>query len=722
MSSLKSTAGLYTRAVLNSYSQIFFSQQTWFGVALLLFSLFDVRIGIGGFSAVLLTNFLAHVLGFSHEKIKAGFYGFNAVFLGMSMVYKFYVTPSFLIFFFFSVLVVFMLTVLFESILSKRQLPFLILPFVFTMFIVDLSFHYFSNIVLINPFDRFTVLLAKQMSVPWYAILHVWDNVPMPRLFYYFFKTLASALFSDSVIVGIFIAVALLFHSRIKLTVALLGFACAFFVGKLLGVDMQHLTVNLAGTNYIFWGIAMGSFFIVPNVYSYLLVAGLTPALFLFYASAENLISRVGLSSWTLSFSIFSILVLVMLKQRVFNRFFIFPYIYYDKPEKTVYKRVNYMQRFANDLIFKLQLPFWGEWSVSQGYDGGITHLGEWSKALDFVITDQEGKTYSGAGFEKEDYFAYDKPVIAPADGYVYQISNIIDDNNISDVNVKQNWGNTIVINHLNGLFTQISHLKKDSFKVNVGDYVTKGTLLAACGNSGRSPEPHIHFQVQLSPVIGYATYTYPIGYFFEKYKDGSLKLNINQVPRQGSLIMNVAASELLKNAFDCKPGRKVKCAYRNQEFEWEFLTDAYNKTYVQCFKTNSRAYVVNDDTMFYFIDFEGSKSSPLYFFYKHCFKILLSNEKNILVEDHIPLTKENRFPFKWVQDFFAPFILFKDIAYTSGLIEIDNVYYPEQIIIKSETQINLLAKKVSKSEIYIQVSKNKIVVKSNKNNLCLVW
>jgi murein DD-endopeptidase MepM/ murein hydrolase activator NlpD len=128
--------------------------------------------------------------------------------------------------------------------------------------------------------------------------------------------------------------------------------------------------------------------------------------------------------------------------------------------------------------------------------------LGEWGSALDFVITD-ENRTYALPGSKKEDYYCYNKPVLAPADGYVYQISNITKDNEIGDVNTNKNWGNTIILNHLNGLFTQISHLKQDSFKVQVGDYVTKGTILASCGNSGRSPEPHLHFQVQLTPEIG---------------------------------------------------------------------------------------------------------------------------------------------------------------------------------------------------------------------------
>lgn len=57
----------------------------------------------------------------------------------------------------------------------------------------------------------------------------------------------------------------------------------------------------------------------------------------------------------------------------------------------------------------------------------------------------------------------------------------------------------------------------KDSFGVFIGQYVTKGTYLATCGNSGRSPEPHIHFQLQTIPTIGAQTLEYPISYFIER-------------------------------------------------------------------------------------------------------------------------------------------------------------------------------------------------------------
>lgn len=720
-SRIQSMGTLHLNGLINSYAQIFFSQDKWYAVILLVLSMLDFRLGLGGLSAVLLTNLMAHILGFSKEKIGSGLYGFNAIFIGLSMVYKFHVNTSFLVLFFFSVILGFMLTIWFETLFSKYKVPILTLPFVFTLFVVDLSFKTFTNIQSILPFDRFTIVLAEQMKVPWYSVVHFFDSVEIPQMLYFYLKTMASIFFTDSILVGTIIVIALLFHSRIKSTVAFLGFFFAFVTSKMMGVDIQQLTQNLAGVNYIFWGMAIGSFFIIPNVYSYLLVIGLTPVLFLFYTGIENLISDIGLASYTLSFSLLSILVLFILRQRSLNRFFIFPYIQYYNPEKTVYKNVNYMQRFGQEMLFKLQLPFLDQWTVSQGYDGTITHLGAWGKALDFVITDDDGSTCFGRCTQKEDFYCYNKPVLAPADGYVYMISNITDDNEINSVNTKKNWGNTIIINHLNGLYTQISHLKKDSFKVRIGDFVTKGTVIAACGNSGRSPEPHIHFQVQLTPEIGAATHSYPMGYFFEKTKDKPV-LHIGEVPKENATIFNVPLSGLAFDAFDAKPGKVLNVKYNNEDYVWSIATDAYNKAYIRCEKSKSTAYIENDGTMFYFTDFEGRKSSPLYLFYRSCFKLLLSNEREIPIKDAMPLTKEHPIGTKWFQDFLAPFIILTRVKYQSQLTDVDNIYYPERIVYKTDTHISSLTFKRQKRETSVTVLKNKIEINSKKQELCIDW
>jgi len=58
-------------------------------------------------------------------------------------------------------------------------------------------------------------------------------------------------------------------------------------------------------------------------------------------------------------------------------------------------------------------------------------------------------------------------------------------------------WGNTIVINHGNGIKTRYSHLSK--FLVKVGDRVEKGENIALSGNTGRSTGPHLDYRIYVS-------------------------------------------------------------------------------------------------------------------------------------------------------------------------------------------------------------------------------
>ncbi|MEZ5083640.1 MAG: M23 family metallopeptidase [Bacteroidales bacterium] len=81
-------------------------------------------------------------------------------------------------------------------------------------------------------------------------------------------------------------------------------------------------------------------------------------------------------------------------------------------------------------------------------------------------------------------------------------------------MNLDQNWGNTIIIKHTEFLYSKLSHLKKGTIKVQTGNSIKKGDILAHVGNSGRSPEPHLHFQLQETPFIGSKTLDYPIGHY----------------------------------------------------------------------------------------------------------------------------------------------------------------------------------------------------------------
>jgi hypothetical protein len=149
-------------------------------------------------------------------------------------------------------------------------------------------------------------------------------------------------------------------------------------------------------------------------------------------------------------------------------------------------------------------LPFNGKWGVvNGGVSKELSH--SWLAipqryAYDFVIFDDEG-SYSGDKKSVQSYFCYGKDIIAPADGVVVKLIDRYKDSYVDGKNVycdaSRIEGNSITIKHNDSEYSVTAHIKQGSFKVKVGDVVKQGDVIAKCGNSGNSSEPHIHFQLQ---------------------------------------------------------------------------------------------------------------------------------------------------------------------------------------------------------------------------------
>ncbi|MCK4289150.1 MAG: M23 family metallopeptidase, partial [Bacteroidales bacterium] len=379
-------------------------------------------------------------------------------------------------------------------------------------------------------------------------------------------------------------------------------------------------------------------------------------------------------------------------------------------PEKNLYSQTNYKERFRDSKYISISLPFWGEWKVTQGQDDEITHKDDWKHAWDFEITDEENSAFKRSGTKREDYYCYNKPIIAPADGWVEEIVDGIDDNKIGDVNMENNWGNTIVIKHAEKLYSKVSHIKKESFKVKKGEFIKKGKIIAYCGNSGRSPQPHIHFQIQSEPYFDSKTLDYPIGNYILN-ENSKFELKSFDKPQKNDIVSNIEKNDSLYKAFHFIPGQKLKFSVscsdsqKDKIINWKIEADIYNNLYILCENSKSRAYFKNDGNIFYFTHFEGNKKSLLFYFYMGVYKIVTGFYKGLIVNDRYPLNTVNNNLITIIQDFIAPFYMFIKADYTLEYIKMDDNFSESSVFLKSKIEIKI-CKKLTKEqsfEIYIK-------------------
>ncbi len=713
-------------SIVNAYSQVFFSDSKVFGIVLLLITFLDWPLGMAGLVSIIVANGIAYWLGFDLYQIKRGYFGFNALLTGLGLSMYFEPSGVLLVIVIISALLSLFITIGTKGFLGSYGLPYLSLPFIFTLWVILLASKDFSNLGL-NERSIYTLNTIYTRGGAGLVNIYEWfENIPVFISLKIYFKSLASIFFQQNIFSGILIALGLLWFSRIAFSLSLIGFYAAYIFYNITGADFETLNYSYIGFNYILASVAVGGYFLIPSKTTYLWIILIIPLLTLLTISLTKIFAVWNLPVYALSFNIIVILFLYVLKLRGYaGKKPVEVLIQNNQPEKNFYAWKSEMQRFGNKSFVPIKLPFFGTWTVSQGHSGEYTHKGDWKHAWDFVITNNKELQYKNKGYLLDDYYCFNKSVIAPADGTVVQVINNIDDNNVGDVNTIDNWGNTVVIKHNDYLYSKLCHLKKGSVEVKESEKIRFGTVIGKCGNSGRSPYPHLHFQLQTTPHIGSTTISHPIaGYIQENNREH--KLRLYKIPHQNDKISNIIPDDLLSKAFHFIPGEKIKWQNKNENTiaEWEVMTSVYNKSYIYCKNTKSIAWFENDGALFYFTHFDGDKNSLLHRFYRAAYMVQFSFKENMELKDRFPVNKIFK-PYELIlQDFAAPFILFKKALFRLKYAYIDNETFPSEVKLKSYVTKKSFSKSHVESEYEITINSKgieKINVKSQNKEFTAI-
>lgn len=113
------------------------------------------------------------------------------------------------------------------------------------------------------------------------------------------------------------------------------------------------------------------------------------------------------------------------------------------------------------------------------------------SRTINGVTSSHTGMDIGASG-NQTDY------VIASMKGIIYSTFNGCNNNGYYQNKCGGGYGNHIVIEHANGVYTVYAHLYPNSIRVSQGDTVNQGQIIAEMGNSGSSTGKHLHIGVEV--------------------------------------------------------------------------------------------------------------------------------------------------------------------------------------------------------------------------------
>jgi tetratricopeptide (TPR) repeat protein/urea transporter len=573
------------QSILRGCAEILLLRGSWCGLGLLAILALRPNMLAAGLLALAAAYAAARMLGIERTFLENSFYIYNPLFVGLSIGWRFALNgPTCALVICAGVLTLIITIVLANLLVVRLRLPVLSLPFALAASAISLAVTHYAPTLTPAPADH--------------ALLHIQGGVTPPVAG--FCRAVGAILFLPSVLVGGLLSLLILMSSRILFGLAVAGFAAGTAIRAMLLGSPDAVLADGYNFTFLLLAMAVGGVFLVPSLQATLLamaaVAVAVPLLEAWLAFQ----TRTGIPPLTLPFC------LVTLASVYALRLVGHPLLATSvggTPEANREDALVNRLRYPGQLR-TLELPFSGRWTVWQGFDGPWTHQGVWRYACDFVVANDEGRTTCGPGNRLQDYYCYGLPVLSPVRGQVVRVINHLPDNLAGNVDGGNNWGNLVILYDPRGFYVELSHFSPGSIEVREGEWIERGRLLGRCGNSGYSPQPHIHVQVQTEARPGAET----VPFSFVRYRAGD-RYCANDAPRPGEQVEPLYADKRLDEAtmFLLDDEQHYQVLYRGRSDGILRLRTAVGPDGVQFLHSDrARLYFGKHEGTFYFYRLEG--------------------------------------------------------------------------------------------------------------------
>lgn len=520
--------------LFRAYAAVIFLDRAWIGVILMGATFIFPNVGFAGVLGAIVGLIVARAMAFA-PSVRIPLI-FNCLLVGLSLgaFFEFngYLAGLIVLSASFAAFVTVGLA---DALWRWDRLPVLSLPFVLVAVLAALIAHNYTGA------HRYNALFGAPPE--WFG-----------NGFDAFLNTLGAIFFTPHPLAGALVFAALLWRSRYLAALALGGYLAGLLVFGALTHAQHSGLLMWSGFNFALSAMALGGILTIPSFAGYLFALGCAAVAALLSASFMHIALIYQLPIMAGPFLVTTLTMLLALHKRAA---LMQPVV---APEPGL-PEVNYerarlaITRTGEINSVPLLMPVYGEWCVYQGFDGEHTHRAPWQHALDLHMVER-GSSFRGSGNALEDYYCFGVPVVSPVRGEVVRVHDGVPDNVPGEVDVANNWGNFVLLRVVGGMHVLLAHLRQHSVQVKEGQGIAPGTLIAQCGNSGRSPQPHLHMQVQLDAKLGSDTHPFHLCSVLLQRGTSAPEYCVIARPGEADRVQAVEASAALVSSMHLPVGR----------------------------------------------------------------------------------------------------------------------------------------------------------------------